>query len=124
MQLLDTFKRKLLVRTCSICGVEIDKTTAYTVSGEQKAQGRRCINCVEGAAPKAKATSEEKASAEPTVAQEAPKAPAAEKAAVSQPQTTAPAASQPTDSDGTEGSTVKYIVGAVIVAVIIWLVLG
>ena len=124
MQTLDTFKRKLLVRTCSVCGVEIDKTTAYTVSGEQKAQGRRCINCVEGAAPKAKATSEEKASAEPTVAQKAPKAPAAEKAAVSQPQTTAPAASQPTDSDGTEGSTVKYIVGAVIVAVIIWLVLG
>ena len=35
MQLLDTFKRKLLVRTCSVCGVEIDKTTAYTVSGEQ-----------------------------------------------------------------------------------------
>lgn len=39
------------MRTCSVCGTEIDKTTAYTVSGEQKAQGRRCINCVEGAAP-------------------------------------------------------------------------
>ena len=124
MQTLDTFKRKLLVRTCSVCGVEIDKTTAYTVSGEQKAQGRRCINCVEGAAPKAKVSSEEKASAEPTVAPEAPKAPAAEKAPISQPQPTAPAASQATDSDETEGSTVKYVVGAVIVAVIIWLVLG
>lgn len=121
MQTLDTFKRKLLVRTCSVCGVEIDKTTAYTVSGEQKAQGRRCINCVEGAAPKAKVSSEEKASAEPAVA---PEAPAAEKAPVSQPQPTAPAASQATDSDETEGSTVKYVVGAVIVAVIIWLVLG
>jgi hypothetical protein len=123
MQTLDTFKRKLLVRTCSVCGVEIDKTTAYTVSGEQKAQGRRCINCIEGAAPKAKATSAEKASAEPTVAQEAPKAPVAENAPVSQPQPTAPAASQATDSDETESSTVKYVVGAVIVAVIIWLVL-
>jgi hypothetical protein len=109
MQILDTFKRKLLVRTCSVCGVEIDKTTAYTVSGEQKAQGRRCINCVEGAAPKAEA---------------APKAPAAEKAPISQSQPTAPAASSATDSDETEGSTVKYIVGAVIVAVVIWLVLG
>ncbi len=97
------------MRTCSVCGVEIDKTTAYTVSGEQKAQGRRCINCVEGAAPKAEA---------------APKAPAAEKAPISQSQPTAPAASSATDSDETEGSTVKYIVGAVIVAVVIWLVLG
>jgi hypothetical protein len=124
MQALDTIKRKLLVRTCSVCGVEIDKTTAYTVSGEQKAQGRRCINCVEGAALKAKATSAEKASAEPTGAQEAPKAPIAENTPVSQPQPTAPAASQATDSDETEGSTVKYVVGAVIVAAIIWLVLG
>ena len=112
MQSLDTFKRKLLVRTCSVCGVEIDKTTAYTVSGEQKAQGRRCINCVEGAAPSANA------------APEAPPAPVAEKAPVSQPQPTAPAASSATDSDETEGSTVKYVVGAVIVAVVIWLVLG
>ena len=109
MQTLDTFRRKLLVRTCSVCGIEIDKTTAYTVSGEQKAQGRRCINCVEGAAPKAEA---------------APKAPAVEKAPISQHQPTAPAASSATDSDETEGSTVKYIVGAVIVAVVIWLVLG
>ena len=109
MQTLDTFRRKLLVRTCSVCGVEIDKTTAYTVSGEQKAQGRRCINCVEGAAPKAEA---------------APNAPAAEKAPISQSQPTAPAASSAIDSDETEGSTVKYIVGAVIVAVVIWLVLG
>ena len=100
------------MRTCSVCGVEIDKTTAYTVSGEQKAQGRRCINCVEGAAPGAKA------------APEAPQAPTAEKAHVSQPQPTAPAASSATDSDETEGSTVKYVVGAVIVAVVIWLVLG
>ncbi len=53
------------MRTCSVCGTEIDKTTAYTVSGEQKAQGRRCINCVDGAkkaeaksAPAAKATTE------------------------------------------------------------------
>jgi hypothetical protein len=110
MQTLDTFKRKLLVRTCSVCGVEIDKTTAYTVSGEQKAQGRRCINCVEGAAPKAEA---------------APKAPAVENTPpISQSQPTAPAASSMTDSDETEGSTVKYIVGAVIVAFVIWLVLG
>lgn len=112
------------MRTCSVCGVEIDKTTAYTVSGEQKAQGRRCINCVEGAAPKAKATPAKEAPAKPTAAPEAPKAPAAEKAPISQPQPTAPAASQATDSDETEGSTVKYIVGAVIVAVVIWLVLG
>lgn len=47
-----------------------------------------------------------------------------EKSVVIEPQPTAPAASQATDSDETEGSTVKYVVGAVIVAVIIWLVLG
>lgn len=41
------------MRTCSVCGTEIDKNTAYTVSGEQKAQGRRCINCVDGAEKKA-----------------------------------------------------------------------
>jgi hypothetical protein len=35
------------VRTCSVCDSEIDKTTAYTVSGEQKPQGRRCVNCVD-----------------------------------------------------------------------------
>jgi hypothetical protein len=112
MQLIDTFKRKLLVRTCSVCGVEIDKTTAYTVSGEQKAQGRRCINCVEGAAPSAKA------------APEAPQSPVDEKVPVSQSQPTAPPVSSATDSDETEGSMVKYVVGAVIVAVVIWLVLG
>ena len=124
MRLLNTFKRKLVVRTCSVCGVEIDKTTAYTVSGEQKAQGRRCINCVESAAPKAKASPAKKAPAEPTEAPEVAEARAAETTPVSQPQPTAPAASQTTDADETEGSTVKYIVGAVIVAVVIWLVLS
>ncbi len=109
------------MRTCSVCGVEIDKTTAYTVSGEQKAQGRRCINCVEGAAPKAKATPAEKVAAEPKAAPEAPKAPVAETAPASQPQQ---AASTAPHADEEESSTVKYIVGAVIVAVVIWLILG
>jgi len=124
MQLLDTFKRKLLVRTCSVCGVEIDKTTAYTVSGEQKAQGRRCINCVEGAAPKAKATPAEKVAAEPKAAPEAPKAPVAETAPASQPQQAASTAPPAPHADEEESSTFKYIVGAVIAAVVIWLILG
>ena len=115
------------MRTCSVCGVEIDKTTAYTVSGEQKAQGRRCINCVESAAPKAKATPAEKVAAEPKAAPEAPKAPVAETAPASQPQqaaSTAPPAPPAPHADEEESSTVKYIVGAVIVAVVIWLILG
>ena len=106
MHTLGIIKRKMLVRTCSVCGVEIDKTTAYTVSGEQKAQGRRCINCVEGAESEAKS------------------APVTEKASVSQPQKTQPTVSTAANSDDAESSTVKYAVIAVVVAVIIWLVLG
>ena len=37
------------MRNCSVCDCEIDKMTAYTVSGEQKPQGRRCVNCVDSA---------------------------------------------------------------------------
>jgi uncharacterized protein (DUF983 family) len=72
------------VRTCSVCGTEIDKTTAYTKTGEQKS------------APQAgtKATT----------------------ATESIPATN--------DADEEASSTMKYIIGAVVVAVVLWLVMS
>ena len=102
------------MRTCSVCGVEIDKTTAYTKTGEQKAQGRRCINCVEGASPEAPKVIEQ-----PDVSPKAPEAPQVAKATASEPQK-----ATVTEIEESESSTVKYAVGAVIVAIIIWLVVG
>ena len=91
------------MRTCSVCGTEIDKTTAYTKTGEQKPQGRRCIHCVDG----------ESAEIKPT---DAP-----------QPETQATAAPHPTpatnDANEGESSTMKYMIGAILVAVVLWLVI-
>ena len=102
------------MRTCSVCGTEIDKTTAYTKTGEQKPQGRRCIYCVDG----------ESAEVKPTDAQqtmtEAP-------ASAPQPETQATAAPQPTpatnDANKGESSTMKYMIVAILVAVVLWLVI-
>ena len=109
------------MRTCSVCGVEIDKTTAYTVSGEQKAQGRRCINCVEGASNKATSAPVQEAAAEPQATSKAPENPVAGTTSPSEPPRITPVA-PPTEEAG--DSTVKYIVGAVIIAVVLYLVLS
>lgn len=71
------------MRTCSVCGTEIDKTTAYTVSGEQKAQGRRCINCVEGAAPTKPEVTKHEPQAAPVVESVAPQVKSEPSASVS-----------------------------------------
>jgi len=102
------------VRTCSVCGTEIDKTTAYTKTGEQKPQGRRCVNCVDGASVEAEPTPA------PQTMIEAPKsAPQAGTKA-----TTATESIPATnDADEEASSTMKYIIGAVVVAVVLWLVI-
>ncbi len=99
------------MRTCSVCGTEIDKTTAYTVSGEQKAQGRRCINCVDGAKkPEAKPAPVAKATTEPT---EKPAATAA------QPVTPAPSsASSEPEKKGLSKTTLILAAIAIIVILI------
>ena len=102
------------MRTCSVCGTEIDKTTAYTKTGEQKPQGRRCVNCGDGAS----------AEVEPTDAsQTTTEAPAS----APPPETQATAAPQPNpatnDADEGESSTMKYMIGAILVAIILWLVI-
>ena len=110
-----TFKRNAPVRTCSVCNiVEIDKTTAYTKTGEQKPQGRRCIACVDEVKPKQQTASKAPAKkpsavAKPTPVPEAPSAITSEHSSGS-------------DNDA-ENSMTKYIIGAVIIVVIIWLVL-
>lgn len=101
------------MRTCSVCGTEIDKTTAYTVSGEQKAQGRRCINCVEGAentAPKAAPASQPAATAEPVA--EPSVAPAQPSKAAS--------SSDASTHDSPQGvSKTTYIIAAIAVIVVL-----
>ena len=109
------------MRTCSVCGVEIDKTTAYTVSGEQKAQGRRCINCVEGAPKKATSASVQETAAKPQATSKAPENTVADTASPSESPRVAPVAPSPEEASD---STVKYIVGAVIIAVVLYFVLG
>ena len=109
------------MRTCSVCGVEIDKTTAYTVSGEQKAQGRRCINCVEGAPKKATSASVQETAAKPQATSKAPENPVVDTTPPSEPPRAAPAA-PPAEEAG--DSAIKYVVGAVIIAVVLYLVLG
>ena len=117
MAKLVTLKRNAPVRTCSICKTEeIDKTTAYTASGEQKSQGRRCIKCVAGlnskkkAAPKSPVKTPKVASIKPSTVPE-------------EPSTTNPQHAPSSDGDS-EGSVIKYVIGAVIIVAIIWLVLN
>ena len=103
------------MRTCSVCGTEIDKTTAYTKTGDQKPQGRRCVNCVDGASIEAEPTPA------PQTTTEAPKsAPPSDAKATTAPQSI-PATN---DADQVESSTMKYVVGAAIVAIVLWLVIG
>ena len=100
------------MRTCSVCNiVEIDKTTAYTKTGEQKPQGRRCVACVDGAKPEH---------------QIAPKVPAKKTRAATKP---APAPEIPSattsehlpeSNSDAKSSMPKYVIGAVIIGVIIW----
>ena len=103
------------MRTCSVCKiVEIDKTTAYTKTGEQKPQGRRCIACVDGAKPKQQITAKapakkSSAAAKPAPAPESPSAMTSEHSSGS-------------NSDA-ENSMAKYVIGAVIIAVVVWYVL-
>ena len=103
------------MRTCSVCGTEIDKTTAYTKTGEQKPQGRRCVNCGDGAS----------AEVEPT---DAPQTTTEAPASAPPPEPQATAAPQPipamNDADEGESSTMKYLIGAILVAVVLWLVIG
>ena len=102
------------MRTCSVCGTEIDKTTAYTKTGEQKPQGRRCVNCCDGASAEVKPTDA------PETTTEAPaSAPPPETQATAAPQAN-PAAN---DADEGESSTMKYMIGAILVAIILWLVI-
>lgn len=98
------------MRTCSVCGTEIDKTTAYTVSGEQKAQGRRCINCVEGAAP-----------AKPDVTKPEPQAaPVAESVAPQVKPEPAASVSQPVSDEAPKGiSKTTYLIAAIAVIVVL-----
>ncbi len=102
------------MRTCSVCGTEIDKTTAYTKTGEKKPQGRRCVNCGDGAS----------AEVEPT---DAPQTTTEAPASAPPPETQATAAPQPNpatnDADEGESSTMKYMIGAILVAIILWLVI-
>ena len=109
-----TSKRNSTVRTCSVCGTEIDKTTAYTKTGEQKPQGRRCVNCVDGVSAEVKSTDA------PQTTTEAP-------TSAPQPETQATVTPQqiPATNDAGEGesSTMKYMIGAILVAVVLWLVI-
>ena len=105
------------MRTCSVCNiVEIDKTTAYTKTGEQKPQGRRCVSCVDGAKPEQ---------------QTSPKGPA-KKTSVADRPAPAPAPETPNaissehlseSNSNEESSMTKYVIGAVVIVVIIWLAL-
>ena len=110
-------KRNASVRTCSVCNiVEIDKTTAYTKTGEQKPQGRRCVACVDGAKPEAPAAKKVATKKLSAVAKPKP-------AAV--PDKSNPVTPEhPSESNGEgDSSMTKYAIGAVIIAVVIWLVL-
>ena len=101
------------MRTCSVCGSEIDKNTAYTVSGEQKAQGRRCINCVDGAESQA------------SVASATPEVTAAPQAAPAQPTPepvvpkVEPTVSAPTDDAPKGISKTTYIIAAIAVIIVL-----
>ena len=108
------------MRSCSVCGVEIDKTTAYTKAGEQKPQGRRCINCVDGAVtPKAEVetpTTEPTPTVTPSVSKPG---------TFDTPAQTEPAPRAEPTEDASEGtSNTTYIIAAVIVIAVVVLIFG
>mgnify|MGYP001024354990 FL=1 len=108
------------MRSCSVCGAEIDKTTAYTISGEQKPQGRRCINCVDGAAKPAPEKPQEAPMAEPASAPtpepavSTPSEPAPERATHTSTQ------NEPEAPEGSSNTT--YIIAAIVIIAVIVLI--
>jgi cobalamin biosynthesis Mg chelatase CobN len=109
------------VRSCSVCGTEIDKTTAYTIAGEQKPQGRRCYNCVEGASTSASEPTQEASVAEPASAPTPePQASVQPESAPSQSQQTS---TQPEPETPEDNSKITYIIAAVVIIAVIVLIL-
>lgn len=105
------------MRSCSVCGAEIDKTTAYTISGEQKPQGRRCINCVEGASQPAPEKMPEAPIAEPASAP----TPEPEVSVQAEPKPSQPtqAPTQPESEASEGGSKTTYIIAAIVIIAVI-----
>ena len=113
--MLITLTRKLFVRICSVCKTEeIDKNTAYTTSGEQKSQGRRCIKCVDSS------NSGKKTAPKPPVKKPAVAAASIKPSSVPERPSSTEPQHEPSSNGDSEGSMIKYVLAAVIVLAIIY----